>query len=569
MNIIPKPQKIELTGEAFLFEGFNITSDDDRILRFAKGGGKTPVHFCLNKALGKEEYKIDATGAEIAVEYGDLEAAYRAHTTLKQLSAQSGKINHFHICDYPSIKNRGYMLDISRGKLPKLSYLKELVDILSDLKYNQLQLYMDKFIYEYKNFSKYCIAGNYLTKAEIAELSEYCRERFIELVPNQNGFGHMDAWLKKSEFSHLAITGKDGKPSPTLNPLLPESIELIDKIYDGMLDEFESDKANIGLDEPFELGLNETKEICDTEGIGKVYTDYLNKICMLVSVKYKKTPMFWDDIVFKYPEQLKNIPRNAIVMEWGYETEQHFDRNCQRLNAHGMRFYVCPGTSMWNSYTGRTNNAITNISKAAETGNYYGAEGFLLTEWGDGGHPQFPATTYFPLVFGGAVSWNCGGHNVEASYNTRDELICGCKEYLDKFIFKSSKEVSLADIAIRMGNYYLLEDCLHFNGTELAAYADIKDIPEQKVRAFKRVLNYMKDIKDELSRASADAIMLRELKLNCEMVIALAKHYTGESVDIKEMLSEYEALRKIKNYDNGTEIFIENIKKIFQNFTNC
>ena len=69
------------------------------------------------------------------------------------------------------------------------------------------------------------------------------------------------------------------------------------------------------MDEPFELGLNETKEACEKHGVGKVYTDYLNKICELVSKKYNKTPMFWDDIVFKHPEQLENIPKKVIVME--------------------------------------------------------------------------------------------------------------------------------------------------------------------------------------------------------------------------------------------------------------
>ena len=39
--------------------------------------------------------------------------------------------------------NRGYMLDISRGRILDLSHIKTMVDILSDLKYNQLQLYIE------------------------------------------------------------------------------------------------------------------------------------------------------------------------------------------------------------------------------------------------------------------------------------------------------------------------------------------------------------------------------------------------------------------------------------------
>ena len=42
-------------------------------------------------------------------------------------------------------------------------------------------------------------------------------------------------WLEKEELSHLAITGKDGKPSRTLNPLKEETLEFMDKIYDGYI----------------------------------------------------------------------------------------------------------------------------------------------------------------------------------------------------------------------------------------------------------------------------------------------------------------------------------------------
>ena len=73
-----------------------------------------------------------------------------------------------------------------------------MVDILSDLKYNQLQLYMESFVYEYKNFPEYTKDTDPLTQAEIRELDAHCKERFMLLVPNQNSFGHMAAWTFES-----------------------------------------------------------------------------------------------------------------------------------------------------------------------------------------------------------------------------------------------------------------------------------------------------------------------------------------------------------------------------------
>ncbi len=572
MFIIPYPQKMEIKEEKIALESLALKADNSEIEKFAgflaEKDGKTALLFEKDSSLAEENYKIIIDENGIKVLYGELVGAYRATSSLKQIVNQKedGKINCLYIEDYPSMNNRGYMLDISRGKIASLSYLKKLVDILSDLKYNQLQLYMETFVYEYKNFPEYYKDTQPLTKAEIMELDKYCKEHFMELVPNQNGFGHMASWTKKPELSHLAITGKDGKPSATLNPLLPETIEFIDKIYDGFFDAFSSGQVNIGMDEPFELGLNETKEACEKYGEGKIYTDYLNKICKLIYEKYGKTPMFWDDIIFKHPEQLDNIPKNSVLMQWGYETEQKFERNCRLIKEKGLKFYVCPGTSMWGSFTGRTNNTYFNITNAVESGCEYGAEGFLLTEWGDGGHPQTPATTYLPLTLG-SVCWNRSSAGLDKRY----ELLTHIKAYLDKFIYKTTSEKSLADIVYHMGNYYPLEDGIHFNGSELWANKTkaLSEIPALKKEGFKRIIKYMEALREELNEVTADENMLKEIYLSCEMVIFFAKVTSGESSGAKELgekvKKEFEELWMLKNHSVGVDIFLGVIDKAMEN----
>ena len=568
MFIIPNPQELEIKDE--LVDASSVCVEADEEISFAKKlceSGNVKISFSKNSSLDEEQYKIDVDTNGIKVLYATREGAYRAVATLKQILAQrvDGKVNAMSINDYPDIANRGYMLDISRGRIPNLSHIKTIVDILSDLKYNQLQLYMESFVYEYKNFPEYTKDTEPLTQAEIKELDEYCKERFISLVPNQNSFGHMGVWTKKEELSHLAVTGANGKPSATLNPLLDETIEFIDKIYDGYFDAFSSDMVNIGMDETFELGLNETKEACEKYGTGKVYIDYLNKVCKLISEKYNKTPMFWDDIVFKHPEQIKNVPQNAIFMDWGYETIEHFDRNSQRLKEHGFRYYLCPGTSMWKSYTGRCENAVINIAESAESAKFYGAEGFLLTEWGDGGHPQFPATAMFPLIFGGAMSWKAGSWHPETAFDYRRVLISECKKYADKYIYNCTSEKSLADIAYRMGNYYLLEDAPVHNCTELAMYMEETNIPKEKVDGFKRVKEYMQRLRTELDEVKADETSVREIRVNCDMVLLVASKFIGDDLDYKKefeaLKAEFEELWMMKNHRAGINICMDIIEK--------
>lgn len=565
MYLVPVPQKLEYTGGKVRFDGFSLKADSEEVERIAKdldNGGNTSVSFAKVPHQRGEYYTICIGADGVRIGYSDTEAAFRALTTLKQIAdqAEDGEVEAVEIEDWPSIKNRGYMLDISRGKIPKIEYLFSLADQMAALKYNELQLYLDSFAVEYKNFPEYVKDTQPLSMDELRRLEAYCAERFIKLVPNQNTFGHMHAWTAHPEIAPLAITGKDGKPSGTLNPLDPGSAEFVDRILDGYFDAFSSDRANVGMDETVELGMNETREECEKRGVGTVYTEYLGRICRLVSEKYRKTPMFWDDIIFKHPEQLANVPENAIVMQWGYETEHHYDRNCRRIRESGRRFYVCPGTSMWGSITGRSNNSLLNITSAAENGAYYGAEGFLLTEWGDDGHPQFPATAQLPFVVGAAASWNCMSHDAESAYWQRTVMLENCKRYLDRAVFKTDDAVS--DIVYRMGNFYLTERNFRHNGTELWIMTHHPDrMTPDLVPAFKRVYAYMTGLRGELAACAFDPKAKRQIMCNCDTVIVLARILafgkTAETAEeLDRIIREYRELWLEDNHEKGVEIFI-------------
>jgi hypothetical protein len=71
-----------------------------------------------------------------------------------------------------------------------------------------------------------------------------------------------------------------------------------------------------------------------------------------------------------------------------------------------VKFYVCPGTSAWNSLGGRWNNARQNILSAAIAGRTTGAAGLLITDWGDNGHWQQSSISYPGYLLAAAASWN-------------------------------------------------------------------------------------------------------------------------------------------------------------------
>ena len=100
-------------------------------------------------------------------------------------------------------ETRGYMLDVSRDKVPTMSTLRQIVDLLKVCNYNQFQLYTEH-TFRYAKHEPAWRNASPLTPAEVRELDAYCRMNDIELVPNQNSFGHLERWLKLPEYNALA-----------------------------------------------------------------------------------------------------------------------------------------------------------------------------------------------------------------------------------------------------------------------------------------------------------------------------------------------------------------------------
>ena len=193
-----------------------------------------------------------------------------------------------------------------------------------------------------------------LTGEEIRELDVYCAMRGIELVPNQNCFGHLERRLTKPAYSHLAELPQGGAPLPwggfkkdptTLCPTDPASIEFVAGLLDELLPNFGSRLVNIGCDETFDLlGNGRSAAAVKEKGEGRADLDFLLKVADLVRARGKR-PMFWGDIILKHPELVGELPKDMIALDWGYEGNHPFMDEAAKFHEAGLDFYVCPGTS--------------------------------------------------------------------------------------------------------------------------------------------------------------------------------------------------------------------------------
>ncbi|MCL5995868.1 MAG: family 20 glycosylhydrolase [Chloroflexi bacterium] len=356
-------------------------------------------------------YTLTIRAGGITITAADHAGAFYGVMTLVQLLRQYGdRLPLLDIEDYPDFPARGIMLDISRDKVPAMKTLFDLVDLLAGIKINQLQLYTEH-TFAYRRHPAVWEHASPLTGEEILQLDAYCRARYIELVPNQNSFGHMHRWLTLDQYRPLAEApngcdtrwGRFDEPF-TLCPGDPGSIQLIREMYEELLPHFTSPMFNVGCDETVDLGAERSKAECEEKGTGRVYLDFLLKIYDLVK-QHGRTMQFWGDIIMEHPELVPELPKDVIALEWGYEYDHPFNDHGAKFAASGIPFYVCPGTSSLNSIGGRTDNAMGNLLNAAENGLKHGAIGYLITDWGDNGHHQPLPISYLGYAYGAAVSW--------------------------------------------------------------------------------------------------------------------------------------------------------------------
>ena len=575
MVLFPQPQNLELLDGVYEMPIPEMIGDLAAFFREVQKG-LSGINVVNAPLLEKEEYRliIGAEGVEIHASCD--ESLFRAVTSLQQMIRRTGgKLQHMRIMDKPELPRRGYMLDISRGKKPRMDMIKTMIDFLASLKYNEFQLYMEGDCFKYAAYPKETADFDCLTPENIQELDKYCRERFIDLVPNQNSFGHMYTWLRKPDFHHLGLFESDEVPS-TLNPLLPESFEFVCNLYKSLLPHFSSNYVNIGLDEAYGLGKFQIEEYCREKGKDIVFMEWLNKLNDHISETYGKTVMFWADMIYNYPQSYHLVPKDAIALEWGYELiqSQRMTDHCIAYRDAGVRYYVCPSVNTHGSLTSRMDVTTFNIRTSAELAVEYGAEGLLLTDWGDGGHSQSWVWSMTPIALAGQYGWNTGAPQDGESFKA--VFIHNSEDFVDEFFFGG---VKVSRLMYRMANYYLLEPervhvctmsakqlCLPLNETKYAHIFDLKDSGDDFY--FDNVIDYVRRVMADIEKLEFDALLKREIRLTAQLIelgaeVCKVKLHPEQSAGdaprlaamIDDILPEFRELWFIRNFERGIERF--------------
>jgi len=446
-HLIPRPR--ELTAGAYVTIPKSIvitagTNSDDRFaasdlatalrdrgLRTTTSSTGTPgaYHITLARtdvAVGKrvlelagltlgEEHRAEGYAVVVDKDQAVVVAASAAGIfygtqTVKQLIRTDGaepQVFTATIRDWPAMRWRGMQDDLSRGPLPTLEFQKRQIRIFAAYKLNVYSPYYEH-TFEYKSHPLMAAPGGVMTQDEVKELVAYAKPYHIDVVPEQEAFGHLHHMLKYDIYGQLAETSH----GHVLAPGQPGSLEVIKDWFAEINSVFPSRFVHIGADETFELGLGQTRDRVQRDSLGAVYIEFLKQIEAAIRRPGKRY-LFWGDIAQGSPQLVKSLPKDMIAVAWNYWSFGNFDRSIKPFTDAGIETWVAPGVNNWNRVYPNNDVALRNIQGFVRDGQRFGSTGMLNTNWDDDGEGIFNQTWY-GILFGAAASWQSGESSIPA-----------------------------------------------------------------------------------------------------------------------------------------------------------
>ncbi len=406
----------------------------------------------LSSAPGPaESYTLRISPDGIRIAAPDAPGFFYALQTLRQILAQSGAaLPCLEIADAPAFPLRGYYLDISRGRVPRLDMLRRRIRLLASLKINHLQLY---FEHPFRFAFDPSIAGDgdSCGADDLRALDSFCREHFIELVPSFTCFGHMGRILSLPPYRRLA---EAEFPAPsweaatwlqrlrgcTLHTRDPEAQDLLRKILGEFLPCFSSSRFNLCGDETYDLGRRTPG--ASPADIARQYTDHV-RFLQTEAARHGKSLMLWGDMLLHHPDAIADLPPGCEILDWAYFPVNQFEK-CGEFISRGLPTTVCPSVRGFGMVFNAVEEARTVLAKYARTGRQLGARGLLNTDWGDYGHFNMPPCALHGLALGAHLAWNPSNDEGAAFDRAFSKVIFGAGDSRPAELFSLAGSVPAA-----------------------------------------------------------------------------------------------------------------------------
>ena len=250
--------------------------------------------------------------------------------------------------------------------------------------------------YSFKFESHPELAGTGFDKNQARQLAELCHQNNIRLIPLFNCIGHQSdggkntfALLQKyPQFDETPYAPADnnGIYCREWCPSNPDVYPIVFDLIDEIIDAFQADAINVGMDEIFLLG-DAKCPYCKGGDAAKIFADAVNKFHQHI-VNEKGIEMhMWGDRLLKAEEHnyegekevsktgtdtaIDMIPKDIVICDWHYWWRPQFT---------SVQYFVDKGFRVWPTTWMQATGGVA-FWQAAQKTNSDKALGMLFTGW--------------------------------------------------------------------------------------------------------------------------------------------------------------------------------------------
>jgi hexosaminidase len=359
--IIPQPQEIKLAGGSGLDPAILeriVMKGDMRLpvmgnllsgLTIGKNSGRNTLTLVLNPKLSsipsEEGYIMTISNDRVEIMSSGEAGLFYGCQSLEQLLEDAFQykkpVPQCTITDFPAMSWRAVHFDL-KHHLDHMNYYYESIDRLARYKINAVVIeFEDKLRYRRQPLVG---SSQSISIEEMAALTQYARERHIEITPLVQGCGHATFILKHEEYAGLRELAWNRW---AFCPLNEGTYQVLFDMYRDAIDATPGSKyLHIGGDEIGNIGLcPRCKPMADKEGMLSLSLYWLKRVCEFAK-ENGRIPIFWDDMPLKLggvyestwndevtsdqatkawqkgtpalDSLLTNFPRNCVYMRWNY-----------------------------------------------------------------------------------------------------------------------------------------------------------------------------------------------------------------------------------------------------------
>jgi hexosaminidase len=368
-----------------------------RLVRQTRQPWPTPA---FRRQAGKEDYWLSVAPQAITVVGHDAAGLFYGVQTLRQLlraNRRATSLPCLVLRDWPALRWRAFMDDMTRGPSATLATLQREAALGAELKMNLFTYYME-YQYAFKKHPQIGPPNGALEPDELRRLVRFVRPLAMDVLGSQQSFGHFGHILAHQQYAPLR------ESADVLTPVNPDTYRLLDDLYSEVIPLLPFPLFNVCCDETWSLGTGPSKPLADQIGVGGVYAKHLRRVHDLLAQKYGKRMMMWGDIILKHPEHLVTIPKDTVMLTWGYSARDSFAHQILPFTRSGYEFFVCPGVNNWSRILPDFSTATTNIGNFVRDGVHHGALGMLNTEWKDDGE-TLRGPSWHGYAWGAECAW--------------------------------------------------------------------------------------------------------------------------------------------------------------------